>query len=213
MFIGHYGVSFAAKQKAPELSLGWTFLAVQFLDVLFMSFLLLGVEHMRLVPGLTAVNPYDLYDMPISHSLVGAAGWSVVVFGVAKALRRSTAVAGVLAFAVFSHFLLDLPMHTPDMSIAGGSTPKLGLGLWNHRALSMAAELVTLVTGAALYAKARWPLRPRAWIFFGALLALAVATPFFPPPPSNASFAAQGLVGYVVLALWAGWVDRARSRA
>src|SRR6185436_17556647 len=128
MFIGHYGVSFAAKRWAPRLSLGWLFLAVQLLDVLFMIFFLVGVEHMRLIPGFTAYNPYDLYDMPFTHSVLGAVVWAVVAGAMAAALRLPGAVIGL---AVFSHLLLDLPMHTRDMSLAGGATTRLGLGLWN----------------------------------------------------------------------------------
>src|SRR6266545_2828813 len=51
MFIGHYGVSLAAKRWAPRLSLGWLFLAVQALDVLFTLFVFAGIERLRIVPG------------------------------------------------------------------------------------------------------------------------------------------------------------------
>lgn len=162
MFIGHYGVSFAAKRWSPRLSLGWLFLAVQLLDVLFMIFLLVGVEHMRLVPGFTPYNPYDLYDMPITHSVLGAAVWALVAAAMAAAMRLPPVVLGL---AVFSHLLLDLPMHTRDMSLAGGATTRLGLGLWNHRGAALAAELVTLGAGVVLYVRSRRPLRPRMWIF------------------------------------------------
>jgi len=75
VFVGHYGVSLAAKRWAPRLSLGWLFLAVQALDLLFATFVLAGVEKMAIVPGFTAYNPYDLFFMPYSHSLLGAFGW------------------------------------------------------------------------------------------------------------------------------------------
>jgi hypothetical protein len=67
MFIGHYGVSFAAKRYSPGVSLGALFVAVQLLDVLFAVFVLTGIEKMRIVPGFTAYNPYDLYSMPYSQ--------------------------------------------------------------------------------------------------------------------------------------------------
>src|SRR5216683_126128 len=140
MFIGHYGVSFAAKRFTPRTSLGVLFLAVQLLDVLFTIFVLAGVEHLRVVPGFTEYNAYDLYYMPYSHSLVGALGWSVAAGLVALAFaRRRTAIW--IAAAVFSHFILDVPMHTPDLPILGDDSPKIGLGLWQHRNLALAAEL------------------------------------------------------------------------
>ncbi len=78
MFIGHYGVSLVAKRYNPTLSLAVLFLAVQFLDVLFSLFVLTGVEKMRIVHGFTAFNPYDLFFMPYSYSLLGALVWSAV---------------------------------------------------------------------------------------------------------------------------------------
>src|SRR3954463_16446250 len=121
MFIGHYGVSLAAKRWAPGLSLGWLFLAVQALDLLFASLVIVGIEKMSIVPGFTAYNPYDLFFMPYSHSLLGALAWSVLSALVARGLlgRKGGGAAVVLGACVFSHWLLDVPMHTADMPLAG----------------------------------------------------------------------------------------------
>src|SRR5262249_30102958 len=149
MFIGHYGVSFAIKRAAPGLSLGTLFFAVQLLDVLFSIFVLLGIEKLRIIPGFTQYNPYDLYYMPYSHGLVGALAWSAAAVGLAFAARISGAreTALWIGAAVFSHFVLDVPMHTPDMPLLGNDSPKIGLGLWQHRNLALAAELVALGAG------------------------------------------------------------------
>jgi hypothetical protein len=56
MFVGHYGVSFAAKRAAPMIPLWPLFVAVQLLDVFWAPFVLLGVEKVRIVPGITASN-------------------------------------------------------------------------------------------------------------------------------------------------------------
>ncbi|MGZ6125185.1 MAG: hypothetical protein ACXWLR_09510 [Myxococcales bacterium] len=74
MGIGHLAVGFAAKQAA--LPLAALLLASTLPDVLWSAFLLLGVEHARIVPGITAASPLDLYDYPLSHSLVGVALWT-----------------------------------------------------------------------------------------------------------------------------------------
>jgi hypothetical protein len=223
MFAGHYGVSFAAKKPAPRLSLGALFLAVQLLDILFALFVLLGIEKLRIVPGFTKFNPYDLYWMPYSHSLLGALLWSTVttLVGLA-ALRRlrwsrdRRVGAIILGAAVFSHWLLDLPMHTPDMPIGlDAASPKVGLGLWNHPALSLAAELLVLGVGGAIYLKAtRAKSRAaatRTAVFAVALVALTVGTPFFPVPPSDRAFAFQALALYGILAALAQWIDRGRE--
>jgi hypothetical protein len=52
MFLGHYGVAFAAKRAAPSTSLGALTFAAEFLDELWPILLLIGVEHVKIVPGL-----------------------------------------------------------------------------------------------------------------------------------------------------------------
>ncbi len=68
MFIGHFGVGFAAKSVARQVSLGWLFAAAQFVDLLWPTLLLLGVERVRIAPGATAVTPLDFEHYPVSHS-------------------------------------------------------------------------------------------------------------------------------------------------
>jgi hypothetical protein len=214
MFIGHYGVSFAAKRFTPGTSLGVLFLAVQLLDILFAVFVFAGVEKLRIVPGFTEYNAYDLYYMPYSHSLVGALVWSVAAGLLAAALGGRRASPWIAA-AVFSHFLLDVPMHTPDMPILGNNSPKIGLGLWRHRDLALAAELIALAIGVWIWRHAPtltpWP-RARAIAFVGVLVVLTLATPFLPPPRDGIEFAWQALAGYFALAALAGWLDRATVR-
>lgn len=76
MFVGHYGVSFAAKRVAPAIPLWALFIAVQLLDVFWAPLILLDIEKVRIVPGITASNPLDLYYMPYTHSLPAALLWS-----------------------------------------------------------------------------------------------------------------------------------------
>jgi hypothetical protein len=217
MFIGHYGVSFAARRWAPGVSLGWLFLAVQMLDVLFSLFLLLGIEKMAIVPGRTAYNPYDLYFMPYTHGLVGALVWSVL-FGLGAHMlsgrgRRGAVTGLTIGACIFSHWVLDVPMHTRDMPLAGNNSPKIGLGLWQHQYLSLAAELIALWAGAALWLRApgetaRAPVT--SWLFLALLTLALLSTPFMPNPASANAFAVTALVSYGALALLAAWVDHRR---
>jgi len=222
MFVGHYGVALGAKHASPRLSLGLLFLAVQFLDVLFAVFLFLGIEKMRIVHGFTAYNPYDLYWMPYTHSLVGALAWSALagaLFYWATARRlapRERRVASlVLGAAVFSHFALDVPMHTPDLPLwPGPEAPKVGLGLWNNRYAAMVAELAVLAVGAWIYLRGT---RPRSRVarigtvaFFLVLVVTTLATPFQPDPAGPRAFAVFALVLYAVFAIGAALVDRGR---
>jgi hypothetical protein len=76
MFIGHFAPALVAAThpKAPRLPI--LFIAGQFVDWLFFGFVLIGVEHMRFKPGATAMNPMDLYHMPLTHSLIGSLAWA-----------------------------------------------------------------------------------------------------------------------------------------
>ena len=67
MFIGHFGVGFGAKSVAPRVSLGTLFMAAQFIDLLWPTLLLLGVEHVEIAPGITRVTPLNFISYPVSH--------------------------------------------------------------------------------------------------------------------------------------------------
>jgi len=216
MFIGHYGVSLAAKRWAPTVSLGWLFLAVQMLEVLFATFVLLGVEKMAIVPGFTAYKPYDLFFMPYTHGLVGALAWSVATGLVARALIGKTGAipAIVVGACVFSHWVLDVPMHTADMPLAGNGSTKIGLGLWRHRELSLAAELIAFWIGAIVWLRAPAGSgrgRAATVVFLAVLTAILLSTPFMPPPSGPVGFAIFALAAYVLIAAVAAWFDRGRA--
>jgi hypothetical protein len=147
MFIGHFGV--AAKRVAPKTSLGTLILAAQFLDFLWPVFVLLGIEHVRIAPGATPVSPLDFTDYPISHSLLMATVWATLFGGTYYALRRSAPSSWVVGAAVLSHWILDFIVHRPDLQLRPGSEARVGLGLWNSLAASIAGEV--LFSGAGLW--------------------------------------------------------------
>ncbi len=47
-------------------------------------FVLLGIEKVRIVPGITASNALDLYYMPYTHSLLGVLCWSALAYVVCQ---------------------------------------------------------------------------------------------------------------------------------
>jgi hypothetical protein len=209
MFIGHYGVAYAARTAAPKAPLAAYFLAVQALDVLFSVFVLSGIEHMEIVHKYTSYNPYRLYDMPITHSLAGSIAWAVAVGIIATVVRLPRRESLWLGLAVFSHFVLDLPVHTPDLTIAGNDTARLGLGLWNNVPIAMALELLLLLGGWALFSRSKRPdatfPKQRNRTFVGILVLVTIITPFMPDPSSPAAFAVQALVLYCALAWASAW--------
>ncbi|MEI9928222.1 MAG: hypothetical protein WDN44_11690 [Sphingomonas sp.] len=215
MFIGHYGVAFAAATSRKAPALGTLFVATQLIDFGFFGLMLAGVEHMRFVPGITAMNPMDLYDMPWTHSLAGAAGWSLAFALLVWLFARNRTAAAIGAAAVFSHWLIDLIVHRPDLTLAG-SAPAFGFGLWNHPWLEIPLELAFAYGGLAFYAL-RTRARGRAGDASLGLLALAMAGAqwfnWFGPQPArvDSSVAISALAAYGVLALLAWWVGASRE--
>src|SRR2546427_7096623 len=184
MFVVHYGVSYAAKKAEPAIPLWVLFIAVQLLDVLWAPLVLLGIEKARIVPGITATNPLDLYYMPYTHSLAAALLWAVGAFAVCRLVgpgkRASSAL--IVGAAVFSHWVLDLLVHRPDLPLYD-NTAKVGLGLWNFPALALGLEVVLLFGGMWLYFRSG-AARRTAMVVFG-LIMLGVQLYVFlgPPPP------------------------------
>jgi hypothetical protein len=212
MFVGHYGPSFAANAAEKRLPLWLLFIAVQFVDVLWAVFVLLGIEKVRIVPGITASSPLDLYYMPYTHSLVGALGWSLLAFLICQAVPRwrGTRTGLILAAAVFSHWMIDLIVHRPDLSLYD-SAYKMGFGLWNYRIPAFLLELGVLVAGAWMYAKTV-PSKARVLAFVAVLAVIQfVGTFAFPPPSSDRNAAFTALFFYILLALIAGWVGRRQT--
>lgn len=215
MFIGHYGVSFAIRARDKSIPLWVLFIAVQFLDVFWSIFVFSGIEKVRIVPGITATNPLDLYYMPYTHSLIGALCWSVVGLATYKLGWRSNLAAALLvAAAVFSHWVLDLIVHRPDLALYD-DTYKVGFGLWDYPVIAFALEIVLLFGGMFLYLRstqANNAVGKFGMPALGLLLIAAQSIVFFgSPPTSGAATAVTALVAYIVFAAAASWLERQRG--
>ena len=213
MFVGHYGVAFAVKTPRNNIALWVLFVAVQLLDFLWAPFVLLGIEKVRFVPGITATNALDLYYMPYTHSLIGALFWSAVAFAIYKIGWRniaSNSAASLVGVAVFSHWLLDLIVHRPDLPIYD-NTFKVGFGLWNYRGIEFVLEIGILLIGTVLYLKRNGAIaRKIVIIIFVAALVLIQASNTFVrrPPNSDRAFAITALVFYTVFAVIAFLLEK-----
>src|SRR5438477_11882638 len=205
MFVGHYGVALAVKTPRNKIPLWVLFVAVQLLDFLWAPFVLLGIEKVRFVPGITATNALDLYYMPYTHSLIGAVFWSAVAFAIYKIgwpNIASNSAALLVDFAVFSHWLLDLIVHRPDLAIYD-DTLKVGFGLWNPRGIEFVLEIGILLIGTGVYLKRNNAIAPKIGIIiFVAVLVLSQTGNTFlrRPPSSDCAFAITALIFYTVFA-------------
>lgn len=220
MFVGHLApaIAVASRKEAPSLAL--LCIGGQLVDIGFFLFVLSGIEHMRLVPGITKMMPLDLYDMPYTHSLLGTALFALG-FGVAVAASISQPHrwrAGVLAaLVVLSHWFLDVLVHRPDMTVFGRDKA-FGLGLWNHPAVEMVLELGLLVAAVWLYDRRTRPLRPRSglatrqahWLFLGLMIGMQMINWFGPPPTTVLQTALLALLAFGSAALAAWFVQSTR---
>ncbi len=213
MFAGHYGVSYAVRPFEPRLPLWVWFIAVQWLDVVWSLLVFLGIERLNIVPGFTEANALDLYYMPYTHGLPGSIVLSLILGGVVALFTSGKAVRTILliAGASFSHWILDLIVHVPDLPLYD-NTAKVGLGLWRHIVLSFPLELLVLGAGAWLYARsATFRGATGRYLYWGFVIFLGlvqVYANFGPPPTTPKSMGMIALSLYSVLALLAGLVER-----
>jgi len=212
MFVGHFAPALVAAthRKAPSLPV--LFIGAQLVDWAFFGFVLAGIEHMRIVPGFTASNPMDLYDMPYTHSLAGSAVWALGFAGLVYAMIRDKAAALIAFAVVLSHWVMDLVVHAPDLTLAG-LPPKLGLGLWNLPAIEKPLEIGLTLGGLWLYARATGGMRAGTW-GLGAILLLLQAIDWFGAKPTDveASMTLLAWFGYAVATLGAWWAARGEKR-
>jgi len=215
MFIGHYAVAFAAKRAAPRVSLGVLVAATSLLDLLWPLCLLLGWERARIDPGNTAFTPLAFVHYPISHSLVSAAGWSLLCGLVYWGATRYRSGAVVVALVALSHWYLDALVHRPDLPLYPGSPLRVGLGIWNSIPATLLLEGAMFAGGVWLYAaatRAKDAVGRYAFPGFVVFMALAYAGNLLgPPPPSWQAVAWVGIAAWL-FPFWAEWFDRHRVR-
>ena len=215
MFIGHFGLAFATKRLAPSVSLGALFLACQLADLLWPTLVMLGIERFAIVPGITKVTPLDFQYYPYSHSLLMLFIWGVL-FGLAYRLATASTwrVVVLLALLVVSHWFLDLVVHRPDLPIGPADGMRLGLGLWNSIAGTMAVEFVLFLAGVWIYLQSTVA-RDRIgsaglWALIVFLAVIEVANVLGPPPASIMSVVWPAQAMWLLVA-WGYWIDSHRA--
>jgi hypothetical protein len=221
MFVGHYSVAFAAKSEKNKIPLWVLFIAVQFLDYIWATLVLLGIEKLRVIKGFTAGSMLDSYFHPYSHSLIAAIAWSCIAGRAYKifcsrhgCLYRKYS-AFIVGAAVFSHWILDLIAHPRDLAIYD-DTWKVGFGLWNYRDPEFALEIGLLGVGIMLYlARNAMPaIRKGAVIAFGVVLVvIQIGDTYVPRNPLTDKATAMGVwIFYTLFVVVAFLIEKIGSR-
>lgn len=213
MFIGHFGLAFAARRLAPRTGLGTLGAASQWVDLLWPVLLLLGIEQVRIAPGDTVYTSLAFVHYPWTHSLLTSIGWGLLLglaYRLATGERRGAWVVGAL---VASHWVLDFLTHRPDLPVVPWGAEKVGLGLWNNVVATVLVEGAIFAGGVWLYASGTRPLRRAGsmalWSLVAFLVAMAVANQLSTPPGEAA--VAWGTLSMWLIVLWMAWIDRLRQ--
>ncbi len=214
MFLGHYAVALGSKRVAPRVSLGTLFLATQFLDLLWPLFLLLGLEQVRIVPGLMVMSPLDFIHYPYTHSLLMAGVWGALLGALYLGVRRNAGGALLVGLLVVSHWVLDALMHRPDLPLWPGSPVRVGLGLWDSPAATLLVEFGLLAIGLAVYlrftratsGRGTWGL----WALVAFLVVAYLGSLYGPPPSDERTIALSALLLWLLVP-WGYWLDRHRG--
>lgn len=214
MFIGHIGVALAAKKAAPKTSLGVMIAATSLIDLLWPLFLILGWERVAIEPGNTIMTPLSFEYYPITHSLLGAAGWSVLfalIYWVTTKRRRDSIIVGLVAV---SHWFLDLIVHRPDLPIIPGVSLKLGFGLWNSFIGTLIVEGAIFVVGVWIYARTTKAINKIGiygfWSFVIFFVIVYIINLTGSPPPNSEAIGYVGLL-MIIFPFWAWWFDKNRK--
>lgn len=216
MFIGHYALAFAARPAVKRPGLGSLLLAVSWVDLIWPIFLLLGLERVRIAPGITARTPLDFVSYPWTHSLLMGIVWALLLallFSRGRWPRRDQVIFGLL---LLSHWVLDWISHRPDLPLWPGG-PKVGLGLWYNNAATTGVESLLFLAGLALYLRGTraksWKGRLSLWSFLLFIGALYTMDSLGGPPPPSERFLAWFSLGAWLAPLWGMWIERTRETA
>jgi hypothetical protein len=216
MFIGHFAVGFGVKKAAPQVKLGTLIFAAQFLDLFWPLLIVAGIEHVRINPSALPFLRLDLYDYPISHSLLTSLIWSGLFSGIYYLIKKNRRNAFILGCTVFSHWLLDFISHAPDLPLAPGLSTFVGMGLWNSTLATIIVESALFLFGILLYLRTTKAKDKTGIVTLWSLiifLSTSNIASIVGPPPPNAD-----PVGWMALSMWlfvpwGYWIDRHRISA
>ena len=221
MFAGHVGAGLAIGRLERRINVGVFIFAAVLIDFALWLFVLLGWESVT-IPADYAATHQPEFVFPFSHGLLAAIAWSALASTAAFFYYRRLEAAkfraaALVAAAVFSHWLLDALVHTPELPVAGANSAKVGLGLWQSMPVALIAEAFIAVAGLSLFLFVSGSGLSRAKKLGLTLLCLVVLASTVvgmtvaPPPPSVSAMAVTSLVTIAAVCALAGWIGKLRA--
>ena len=224
MLAGHVAIGFIGKRAEPKLSLGTLMFASLLPDLLWCVFMLAGIEHIRIKPGITvlpgmrALDVLEASEISYSHSLLMTAVWGALLALLYFSRRRNTRAFFLLLIVVLSHWFQDLISHAPDMPVLpGAGHERFGFGLWNSIPATLVIEGALWLAGIVVYIRnAKSHHRAGSYVFWIGILILTVAwigNISGPPPADISTIGYSSLTFFLLTVGWAYWVNRTRHMA
>ncbi len=158
--LGHLAPAFAAKSVTPKTPLWILLIASETNDLLSLLFSAVGIEPkavltvMDFKQGIKYLEPVI---SPWSHGLFMSVLWAILAAAIVYLFYRDRRTSVVIGSVVFSHWLLDLLMHS-NLPLFFAGSPQVGLGLENSGTgflLVTILDLLLLASGLVIYFRAR----------------------------------------------------------
>ena len=206
MYIGHFAAAAVLVTLVPASPVIPIAVGVAWPDLVWPVLVVMGREHVtvnRKDPLQRSIR-FDSY--PFSHSLVLSNLFTLVPAAIVALLYDSVLLGVLFWVAAFSHWVLDLVVHLPDLPVLGfgGKDRTLGFGLWQYPRTAFVTEYIFFAAVVLLTA------RPTAFVGVlsgGLCLHLLNANSFFGfsrynPFSTPTRLALITLVGYVGAIAW-----------
>lgn len=135
--INHAATALLIKNKLPSASIIPLLLSVQLMEVFWVIFNYMGLEHYTVYKG-----KLHLSFLPFSHSLLSTGIVCLISFLVIRNVCKDKRLAFAFAVGVLSHIVIDIIFHEKDIQLSPFSTnPAWGIGIINYPILNFIVEL------------------------------------------------------------------------
>ena len=162
--VDHAATALLIKRRFPSAPLSPLLLSVQAMELAWVGLNYLGVEYTTTEASVRSVADIHLAYMPFSHSVATAVAGALFAWLIVEKGLGRPRLGRAIGLGIFSHLVLDLVTHAPDIALwPGSASPMLGIGLYNRAPMwGFALEMI--------YGLVCW------WVYrgSGSLLALIV---------------------------------------
>ncbi|MBK7106532.1 MAG: metal-dependent hydrolase [Ignavibacteriae bacterium] len=182
MYIGHYAISIALKNKHRQIPLWLLFISVQFLDLLAFVLIILGIEKIHYTGNQNPFYRTVIEYLPYSHSLLFATIFSLATFLIFWKFKNNIWGA-VLSIGLLSHWFIDFLFQKSNLPLYFNEY-KVGLGLWDFPLFSYFTEIVLVaITGFYLYKNKNTKINRPALLFLILIMSSFFTFITFMPEP------------------------------